>query len=338
MKRLIVIPTWSGHFSHNRMFLENYKKYDVTVPVKFIVSDEHEKIELEKLIEDLREGLDVEIVQILTILKKYFENIDIDSIENIKKIYLRNSNITSYKHPYQAIKKIYSLRYFEYDQALLLDSESCLSKSTDVDTLFDEYFSDPYIFYSSHYEINVGLRKFTNASQTCLRNENLSVVRDMWFFENFYWMIDKKIVEEFFIVTEKKLGRTIFEEFIDNPGEIFEVISYYSFIFLNNSSYNYRILNFPKIISSYLKENTDLYMRGKSHRLAGFLEFLFENVNRENYSQVLKFIDDYKIRFARPESCDMSMYKKALKETEYLNLIVASESLPQILKFVNSED
>jgi hypothetical protein len=79
-------------------------------------------------------------------------------------------------------------------------------------------------------------------------------------------------------------------------------------------------------------------MRGKSHRLAGFLEFLFENVNRENYSQVLKFIDDYKIRFARPESCDMSMYKKALKETEYLNLIVASESLPQILKFVNYED
>ena len=61
---------------------------------------------------------------------------------------------------------------------------------------------------------------------------------------------------------------------------------------------------------------------------------MFENVNYGNYEQIINFVKDYKIRFCRPDFCDIGLYLKAVKETQYLNMILACEKSPNIVKLL----
>lgn len=336
MKRAFIIPTWEGHFDKNITFLKSCIDYNIITPIKIVVSNESEKISLQSMVEniDCYENLDLEIIEIEKVINKFNPGIKLSDIEDLKLIHLRAPNIFHPKHPYQAIKKIYALRYFDYDQAMLLDSECAFVKPTNADELFDEYFENPQIFYTPHENLHPNLRIFTNASQQCLRWANVELVKDMWVFENLYWMVDKNIFNDMLNDIESNLGVDIYTEFVNNPGEIFDMIVYYSYIYINNERYNYQFVNFYTTIKKYLENSFDNYFLNKSRRLGGALEFMFENVNKDNFKAIVDFINDYKIRFCRPDFCDLLLYKSAVKNSSYLNMILASEKSTQLIDFL----
>jgi len=337
MKRVFIIPTWEGHFSKNITFLKSCIKFNINTPVKIVVSNEDEKLNLESLISEipLYEKLDLEIVDIETIISKFKPEIKLSDIEELKLIHQRVPTIFNSKHPYQAIKKLYALRYFDYDNALLLDSESAFVKETNMDELFDEYFSNPQIFYTPHDKINPNLMMFTNASQKCLRWTDVGDVKNMWVFDNMYWMVDKSIFDDMLNDIESNLGVDIYTEFVNNPNEIFEMITYYSYIHINNEKYGYRFVNYYDTIKDYLKEFFDDYINEKSNRVGGAMEFMFSAVGEKNFDAIFKFINDYKVRFCRPDYCDTDYYKRATQQSPYLNMIVASENSESLLNFLN---
>ena len=336
MKRAFIIPTWGGHFDKNITFLKSCIDYNIKTPIKIVVSNESEKISLQSMVENIEcyENLDLEIIEIEKVINKFKPEIKLSDIEDLKLIHLRALNIFDPKHPYQAIKKIYALRYFDYDQAMLLDSECAFVKPTNADELFDEYFESPQIFYTPHENLHPNLRIFTNASQQCLRWANVELVKDMWVFENLYWMVDKNIFNDMLNDIESNLGVDIYTEFVNNPGEIFDMIVYYSYIYINNKRYNYQFVNFYTTIKKYLENSFDNYFLNKAHRLGGALEFMFENVNKDNFEGISNFVNDYKIRFCRPDFCDLLLYKSAVKNSLYLNMILASEKSTQLIDFL----
>jgi len=336
MKRAFIIPTWEGHFDKNITFLESCIEYDVKVPVKIVVSNESERISLRSMVEKINyyENLNLEIIEIEKVISKFKPEINLSDIENLKLIHQRVPTIFHPKHPYQAIKKIYALRYFDYDQAMLLDSECAFVKPTDADELFDEYFNNPQIFYTPHKNLHPNLRMFTDASQQCLRWTDVGLVKDMWVFENLYWMVDKKIFNDMLNDIESNLGVDIYTEFITNSGEIFDMITYYSYIHINNEKYNYQFIDFYSTIKKYLGDSFNNYFSSKANRLGGALEFMFENVNKDNYEDIFNFINDYKIRFCRPDFCDLILYKSAVKNSPYLNMILASEKSTELINFL----
>ena len=50
-----------------------------------------------------------------------------------------------------------------------------------------------------------------------------------------------------------------------NAGEIFEMITYYSYIYLNNQKYHYKFINYYNCIKEYLKENFNEYMNNHDY-------------------------------------------------------------------------
>jgi len=338
MIRIFIIPTWIGHFDKNLNFLQTCQKYSIKIPIKFVVSNWEEELELQSRIglSGLGSTLDIQIISIDRVIQKFKPEITIGEIENIKTSINRFPYIWNPKHPYQGIKKIYALRYFEYDQAMLLDSECAFIKETDMEELFDEYFTSPYVFFTPHNQLHPNLRIFTNAAQKCLRWSDLSKAKDNWFFENLYWMVDKKIVVDMFETIEKEVGTDLYTEYTTNAGEIFEIITYYTYIYINNVKYRYNFLDFFEIIQRYLGDKYTEYTLPKSQRLGGFLEFMLENIDTTTYGSILRFIEDYRIRFCRPEWCDPDLYIKAVKESPYLNMILACESTPEFCKILNS--
>jgi hypothetical protein len=147
-------------------------------------------------------------------------------------------------------------------------------------------------------------------------------------------MVDKNIINDMFNDIETNLQRDLYTEFTTNAGEIFEMITYYSYIYINNKKYNYNFINFCDTIKSYLKDEYINYIENKKQRLGGALEFMFAGVNNDNFNSCLKFIEDYKIRFCRPDYCDINLYKTAVKNSEYLNLILCSENNASLVNFL----
>jgi hypothetical protein len=139
-------------------------------------------------------------------------------------------------------------------------------------------------------------------------------------------MVDKKILTSMFETIENNIGTDLYTEFTVNAGEIFEMVTYYSYIYLNNEKYSYRFLNYPEIMKEYLGEGYTEYVSAKTQRLGGLLEFMFENVDSTNYRNILNFVRDYRVRFCRPDFCVNNIYVKAVKESPYLNMILACEN------------
>lgn len=337
MKRVIIIPTWLGHFDKNVNFLKSCIEFKIDVPIKFVVSNSDEKKELLNIINRLEfsEVLNLEIVEIETVIQKFKPEITLSDIEDIKSLHTKFKNIYNSKHPYQGIKKIYALRYFDYDQALLLDSECAFIKPTNINELFDEYFENPHIFYTPHDRINANLQTITNASLKSLEWLDISDVKSKWVFESLYWMIDKSILNEMFADIENNLNRDLYTEYTTNAGEIFEVITYYSYIYINNDKFNYNFINYYDLLKKYITNDFESYINLKSGTFGGMLEFMFQFIDDTQYDAIYQIINDYKIRFCRLDNSNLHLYKKATKTSKYLNMIVSSDNQSEILKFLN---
>lgn len=317
MIRKIIIPTWIGHFNNAKILAKSYEKYVIDkdkISLCFITSNNNESKLLREMIGENFEILDL---QTLLLMANYKDG------ENLFK----ETAIISGKHPYQAIKKTVSLWLVDYDQCLLMDSEGCFIKETNLSELFDEYFENPFVFYSSlsNHKIS-NLHTITkNSIRVIGHDDNYKDEFDMWCFEYQGWFIDKKLFLSFINHVQSLHGKNIIEVMKDPPTEFFEVISYY--FFLRRQNNNYRFLSCETEMKKTLQDDISSFFHTQNGMI--MIEFLLRGANENNFENICNFINKNNIKMLRIEpDFNIPLCERIIKKTN-TSLLVCSELMSQ---------
>ncbi len=297
MKRAIIIPTFINHFDYIKDFLFTYEKNvynSENISLNFILSNSIEKEMMEQIIKHYNVK-NINCYSIIDILEKY----------NIK---LDLSNILSElgKFSYQTIKKLYAIHYLKFDQSLIIDSESLICCKVNLNTLFDNYFKKPYVFYSNmpkeeeyknklDYKASISVAKLLNTEiDNCL------------YLEGFHWFYDIRIINDLFKYFNDDVFNAIYE-YTKSKQEfdkaVFECLLYYKFIRINNDKYNYEFVNSKNMLIEKIKpEELNNIKKKMEQRNCKYLPFTihgFEFGKTCNIKIWKEFLNKYQCQIIR---------------------------------------
>ena len=302
MKRGIITPTFEPHFKFVDKYLESAMEFleDPNEVTFFFTVSEKEIDKLESLIAKYKSKLNLKILSFENILKHF--DVPYTNWELLNKYE---------KFSYQTLKKFYTMLFLEdYEQFLVIDSESMFVRPTNIKRLFDNYFNEPFITKS---------RKFYKKP------------------ENFIWFYDRKIMLDMF----KNLGDPL--SLVDKvynykyPGVgLFEICIYHGYIYQYNDDYNYgyNVFDADKIIKETFIDNDELYdnyIKQKNTMWSGMLgalELTMNFLNEKNYSKLAEAFKRYNFNIIRCESTDFSTYKyqKEFLDIAKPNILSASQN------------
>lgn len=137
--RAIIIPTYINHFHYIENLLKSINTFVLDIKefdICFILSSKEEKKLFDKTFSKYRKKLSIFTYNIEDILSSY--GISISSENLLKDIG---------KYSYQTIKKLYGIFYLQYNQAYIMDSESLFICQVNVNSLFEDYFRNPFVLY-----------------------------------------------------------------------------------------------------------------------------------------------------------------------------------------------
>lgn len=307
MKYALVIPTFKGHFKYIPTLLESYEKYvcdSDTTSINFIVSDNNEKVELSEIVKNY-EIQNVFIYDIEKILQHY--NITIKSSDLLSDVG---------RYSYQTIKKLYAIHYLQFEKFLILDSESLFCNKTNMSELFENYFKQPYVFYSKMPDD----KEYKNwldykTTQNCCKLLNVQF-NNKWLLEGFHWFYEKDIINDLFKYFDNNLFSSIYE-FCKSKSEfdkaIFECILYYQYIYNHNEKYKYKFVNSHNELKSILGEKYYTKIRRKMHNVGlSFLPFTIhyiEYIRIKDLRNIFNFYNKYKVQNIRL-GCDARIFNK----------------------------
>lgn len=262
--RCIITPTFEGHFSYINNLITSYeecvldyKNFDYII----ITSNTKETELLKKQISYSKRKEWLKIYDIESILKLF--DINISSEELLKKVG---------KFSYQTIKKMYAMKFLNYENFLIIDSESIFLDKVCLDDIFSTFLKNKYLFYSSMDYHN--MKEYINwldykTTQNCsyLLHSNFE---NKWFFETFDWIYEKHIIQDLFDYFQNNMYQHIVD-FVENKNNdwdkaIFEIILYRLFIVYNNSKYNYIPIDIVEELKNTIGENKFKKMIKKMHK------------------------------------------------------------------------
>ena len=332
--RIVVIPTYRNHFAYIETLVQSWRHFsqDSSIPLFFIVSDKDELIELNQLIMEI-ELKNYSILSIEDILASY--GIHISSTELLKKLG---------RFSYQTIKKLYALYYLDYTQALILDSETIAVSSMQIQDLFSDYFSSPYVLYSvmpkdDSYKNWIDYK----TSKNCAELLDFSF-RQEWYLEGFHWFYEKRIINDLFEFFDNDLFGTIYSHCERNTDDsekaIFECVLYYTFVRKNNDTYRYRFIDARNELAHILGKNCYEKLCNRMNDAGlGFLPFAIHSVEYANASDLKKFSSFYRkynIRIARV-GCEANVIKpRAFKKICHLfrlRIVCATDRVNEKYKY-----
>ena len=230
--RAIITPTFKEHFNYIKKYIDSFEACVLDsedIPLVFIVSDS-EINELEKIIRSKRIS-NYKIISFDKLLKEYGIECSADHI--LKKYG---------KFSFQTLKKLLPILYLDYDQVLLLDSESMWINRCRMNDVFDKYFSSPYLTVS-----NLDAKQWDVFSM--VEQQNIDLIfgfhQKYWPLENFVWFYEKKIIEDLvtqlgsiFEICSKVESEAVYDKY---KAGVFEILLYQDYIINNNEKYGYRI-------------------------------------------------------------------------------------------------
>ncbi len=323
MKRCIITPTFRPHFSFNRDFLASLDAHATDldeIEVHFVVSTPELDDVRAMLAEFPRVRAHSHAVEDLLRASGY----DLDSGQLLRDVG---------KFAFQCLKKLYALKNLEYDQALIIDSESLLLKPTRVADAFDDYFADPYVFFSSleHRNENwYGLLGDT-VNRNAARLLGLPYPR-MHLLEYYGWFYDKAIIGDLFAALPADLVGAVLR--LGHDKSIFECVLYYTYLFHNQQRYGYRFESVNDLLKDYLGESSyAAYMSGFSGfwEQVGIFEFVSKEVNERNLEDLRRLFNDRALRFYRSELVNHNeQAQEALIESTPITFLVSSENYRRI--------
>ena len=190
--RAIIIPTYINHFHYIENLLKSINTFVLDIKefdICFILSSKEEKKLFDKTFSKYRKKLSIFTYNIEDILSSY--GISISS-----EILLKDIG----KYSYQTIKKLYGIFYLQYNQAYIMDSESLFICQVNVNSLFEDYFRNPFVLYFpfscyQKQEIDNSLNYITLQNVANIFNE---YKLDNFYFDGFNWFYDINIVNDMF--------------------------------------------------------------------------------------------------------------------------------------------
>jgi len=249
MKYAIITPTFQPHFKYIDKYLESYNKFvsdKSEIEIIFTISKDENKA-FQKILTKYKD-VTYKVVYFEDLLKKF--NIP-DSPDELLNKYK--------KFTFQTLKKFYTMLDSDAEYFLVLDSESMWIKETKMVELFDNYYKEPFLTYSSLSNRN-SISSFT---MNVIKNTNYLLNKDCdkWFLENFVWFYSKNILKDLF----NELGAPILladkiynlNDYDKRESGIFEIVLYQNYLYNNNQRYNYKLINADELLSQKL--STDDY-------------------------------------------------------------------------------
>lgn len=299
LKQAIITPTFRGHFSYIKAYLQSFDKYllDRDLPIFFIINSD-EQDEFEQITNEYTRKLNIKVIHFERILRHFGI---FDSPDYLLKKYGRLS--------FQTLKKLYAGLYIRSEWFLFLDSESMLIKETNVSDLFNSYKSNPTFFLSRisdrvpEYQDGFTF-EFLDAVSHVL-HEKL----DFWPIESYEWFYSIKILDDLV----KELGAPIeIVKAYKCPGKfknvegILEAVLYYSYIYARNEKYRYNIKIIEDELQHFLGAEVYTSLKNKfdhsEFNLCGFLECLMFFISKDSQKGFTNFLNYYNFHILRVET------------------------------------
>lgn len=352
MKRGIITPTFEPHFKFVLKYLDSAEKY-ITDPENitfYFTVSEGDVEKLSKLLVNYKNKLNIKVLCFDELLRKH--NVPYGD----KKLLLKYG-----KFSYQTLKKFYTMLESDCDQMLVLDSESMFINKTNINQMFDNFFSSPFItvcnldllskvgFFKSKVMENISIildsgteksidEKNSAYKKVELYNSNQSSLTDIWFLENFVWFYDKSILTKMFEVLGNPFS-IIDNLYINSPVEnreqgCFEICLYQGFIYKYNEEFNYEIIHTEELINDTFKDHTKLYQKYEKDYYSlwggefGFIEMAMALLTDKNYSLFAQSFKKYKFNIIRCDFTNLNNYKAQKLFLDILspNILAASQN------------
>ena len=203
---------------------------------------------------------------------------------------------------------------------VILDSECLIIKNTAFKELFSNYLKKPPLFITrqciSEYDTDKGNRFNEQALKVVDKNlHNSNLIRKfLWEYQG--WFLQKNILDDFFTFVENHHKCSVYEVFKNNRN-IFEMVSYWWFIYLNREKYpNYEFLGGEnEIYNVFLNDKMfDDYLNCYKSKDHGIIEHLLLGLNNNNASEISLFIKKHCLNFIRFEEWHSGGNVKFLKD------------------------
>ena len=313
MKNCIVTPTFSGHFVYVRDYLKSFSKLAMdkdNFEICFTIS-KHEASAFNKIIAPFSD-LHIRVLFFEDILAKF----------NIK--YTPEELLSKYKkYSFQTLKKFYTMLYLGKDyRFLVLDSESILFYRCNINNLFDNFFTNPFIAYSDmdkRHRTADFMRDIKLNTAFILQSNK---IQSLWFLENFVWFYDYKILADLF--KEHGSPFEVINKVFDDAHNlrvtgVFEIDLYQSFIYLHHKKYGYNLIDtdsmLDKILNPYLYRESLLK---KYWGNCGLLENTTSLLNVANIKDFAKLFKDNNFNIIRVNETSVNNY---YYQKEFLQLV-----------------
>lgn len=289
MRRCVITPTFEGHFDYVKNLLISYEK-EVVDKYDYVIITGSDK-ESRKLRDILRskkwEWL--KIYNITDILAKYGIHVDVDNL--LKKVG---------RFSFQTIKKLYPMLYLDYEQYLVIDSESIFLRKTSLNKIFTEWEKQKTLFYSSMNSRNMSTYKNWLDYKTSINCAKLLGYKfdNKWRFETFNWIYEKRIVADLFSKFNGDLYHPIYNHSVAYAEEwdkaIFEIILYSHFVSKNSEKYGYRQIDVIDELKRELGEDLCQEMIKKTEPFP-YLIHGWEILKYRDISKIAKIYRKYKL-------------------------------------------
>lgn len=313
MKNIIITPTFIDHFPFIISYLESFSKYasGEHYIISFIISQD-EKKKFSKIIKNFN-FLPIDVLYFEDILQEF-------NVDKTPKYLLEKYG----KFSYQTIKKFYAmLHYGKESRFLVLDSESMVVTETNIDTMFEKFFSAPFISYST---LKQRLKTAPLITRVVDNNSYLGLDNGIWCLENFIWYYDYKILHDLFndYGTPFEIIDKIHKHHSEKIpyGGVFEIELYQNYIYKHHKKYGYKIINIDKelekciplcILNDY-KNNFYNQVNGN----CGLLERCIDFVNMDNVKYFANFFKKFNFNIIR---CDHTTISNYFIQQRFFNIV-----------------
>lgn len=310
----IITPTFSGHFPNVGIYLKSFAKYAVKEgdwQIVFTISAD-EKDAFDELIAPYTKTLPIKVILFEDLLKTF--GIDM-APEELLRLYGKFS--------FQTLKKFYTMLSLDSRHSLVLDSETELVRPTSVNALFDRFFADPFISYST-FDIRQRVSTFTK-NVVANRNYIFKTHDKHWFLENFVWFYDKQILTDLFAEHGSPIDIVEKIRLTNNPGRqecgIFEIDLYQSYVYLHRDKYRYRAIDVERFLDDLSEAERSKYLVNWTNKFqgnCGLMEHALMLLTQTNVDVLAKHFCDAGFFIIR---CEKSSFRTCKLQARFLDAV-----------------
>eukprot|EP01116_Phalansterium_solitarium_P013279 TRINITY_DN3058_c0_g1_i2.p1 TRINITY_DN3058_c0_g1~~TRINITY_DN3058_c0_g1_i2.p1 ORF type:complete len:493 (+),score=103.64 TRINITY_DN3058_c0_g1_i2:881-2359(+) len=329
----VVTPVFSGHFAMLVRYANTVMDRVVDnfyVPWLIVVSDDTEKSDLAKEIAFLDGQVPYAIFTINELAEA--SGVPKDQAAAI------NASNYEYKTPYQALKKLYGLRFLNCSYMLITDSETQMVKKMSLVDAFDDYFARPFVVMADVEKIR------DEPTEMQRRNESIAVIgvhqlqqktlpQFVWNFEYYGWFVERDSFTAMWNHIEKFNKRRMDQVFARHQM-MYEMMPYWWYIYFRRGDYPWWEFPYNFEMMQPYTPSLDLIQAKVQdvHRGARLTvwEHICQSLNDETYVLYYRAMQAWKIRMfkAYPGFCKYIV--RIMQEQPQMTMLVSSDGMVQI--------